>query len=64
MQNSLCKLLLFNKIYSNFFFSTLFLILFLFVALNTCMFSTNFKKIGCIFAENIFYEKSKMAEML
>ena len=25
------------------------------------MFSTNFKKIGCSFAENIIFQKSKMA---
>ena len=25
------------------------------------MFSTNLKKIGCSFAKNIFFEKSKMA---
>ena len=28
------------------------------------MFSTNFNKIGCSFAETKFFEKSKMADML
>ena len=44
------------------FFSTLFLIIFVFEAVNTS--STNFKKSFCIFAENKIFEKSKMADML
>ena len=51
---------LFGKICSNFFFSTLFLIIFLFWGSKN-LFSTNFRKIRWSFAENKIYEKSKMA---
>ena len=53
------KLYIFGKFCSNFFFWTLFFIIFLFEAANT--FSTNFSKICCSFTQNENFEKSKMA---